>query len=122
MTSRRAGYSLFEVLLAFAIMAMILSVLLPRQTDMLRRIQAVDAQALAHDYAMSRLALATVVGPLNAGTTTDTYRAWTVTETIQNAPLGGTNLSAWTVRVVIEDATGTPLAEAQTQVVAHEQP
>jgi len=122
MRHRNAGYSLFEVLLAFAIMAMILSVLLPRQTDMLTRMRNVDAQALAQDYAMSRIALLSISEPLLPGTMTDSYRSWTVVEDITSMSIAGTELTALNIKINVQDRRGTVLAEVETQVVPDDQP
>ncbi|WP_339691991.1 prepilin-type N-terminal cleavage/methylation domain-containing protein [Celeribacter baekdonensis] len=51
--SKRAGYSLFEVLIAFAIMTMVLSALIPGQATLLRRSQDAADRVLAMDYAIS---------------------------------------------------------------------
>ena len=117
MRSRTAGYSLFEVLLAFAIMAMILSVLLPRQTDMLSRIRNIEDRALAQDFAMSRLALLSIAVPLLPATTTDSYRAWTVIENIESSVIHDTDLIALILQVTIQNQRGTVLAKVQTQVI-----
>ncbi|MEQ6204728.1 prepilin-type N-terminal cleavage/methylation domain-containing protein [Sulfitobacter sp. HNIBRBA2951] len=122
MKPAKAGYSLFEVLLAFAIMAMILSVLLPRQTDMLTRLRNIEDRALALDYAMSRLDMLSIVAPLLPSATTDTYRTWTVTENIESTLIAGSDLTALHVEVTVQDQRGTMLATAQMQVIPDEQP
>lgn len=71
----RRGYSILEVLIAFAVMSMTLAVLLPGQTMLLGRAATAADRALAHDYALSRLEQARVFGT-SAGS--DTYRDWQI--------------------------------------------
>lgn len=112
---------MFEVLIAFAVMTMILSVLLPRQTDMLARMRAVDDRALALDYAMSRLDMLHVTA-LQPGQTTETYRAWSVTQGVISGTLQGAQLQVMDVRIEVTDARGTLLAQIETQMIPNEQP
>jgi prepilin-type N-terminal cleavage/methylation domain-containing protein len=56
MNSRRAGYSLLEVLIAFAIMSLVLAVLLPGQSRLLGRAVSANETLLARDYAESLIA------------------------------------------------------------------
>jgi type II secretory pathway pseudopilin PulG len=53
---RRAGYSLFEVLIAFAVMTMVLAVILPRQAGLLARASSIETRLAAQDAALSHLA------------------------------------------------------------------
>lgn len=76
--SLRAGYSLFEVLLAFAIMTLVLATLLPGQASLLRRVSEGPAQILAHDYALSLLAELGVSQPIRYGKSNSIYRNWQV--------------------------------------------
>lgn len=84
MTRRRAGYSLFEVLLSFAIMSMVLAVILPRQSGLLGRVALIDERHLAHDYALSRLDRLGLSDPLTPGIITQYYRGWRVTQSISD--------------------------------------
>lgn len=66
MSSSR-GYSVFEVLIAFAIMSLVLSALIPGQARLLARASSGDQELLALDYAQSRLAQLGVSEPLEPG-------------------------------------------------------
>ena len=74
----KAGYSLFEVLIAFAIMTMVLSVMLPGQAQLVKRAKEQDQLLLAHDYALSRLAHIGISEPIDLGRWEETYRDWEV--------------------------------------------
>ena len=54
MTSSRAGFSLLEVLIAFAVMAAVLGALVPGQAAMAARTGEAAERLLAADYALSR--------------------------------------------------------------------
>lgn len=106
---------MFEVLLAFAVMAMVLAAVLPRQSHLLGRVAQVDERQLAQDYALSRLDRLGVADALRAGVTVEDYRDWQVsldqTETrlpdLPNAPM-------LRVVVTVESASGTSLARVET--------
>ena len=51
-----AGYSLFEVLIAFAVMAFVLAALLPGQVRFIAQANDASDSLLAQDFAYSRLA------------------------------------------------------------------
>ena len=53
-TSSRAGFSLLEVLIAFAVMAAVLGALVPGQAAMAARTGEAAGRLLAADYALSR--------------------------------------------------------------------
>ena len=84
MTPQREGFSLFEVLIAFAILSLVLGALIPGQAQLLTRATNSDTQALAQEYALSRSAALGILSPLQLGTKEGIYRDWTITEeTIQ---------------------------------------
>ena len=85
----RSGYSLFEVLVAFAVMAVVLAVLLPGQLAMIQRTDLSAKRALAQEYALSRLEIARVTE--NWPTGRETYRRWTLDWT-QEARAGSRSL------------------------------
>ena len=90
--NHRSGYSLFEVLLAFTILAMVLAVLLPGQSNLLRRANDAPARLLALDYAASRLAAIGVETAPQPGNTEYRYRDWLVQTEIKNDATNITNL------------------------------
>lgn len=122
MSHKRAGYSLFEVLVAFAIMTMVLGVLLPRQAQMLGRTTQIEERLVAQDFAMSRMALLGVVKPYVVGSTSDSYREWTVVQEIEPTTLAGTEIEVLNVTVTIQNNRDVVLAIVETQVVNVEQP
>lgn len=89
----RAGYSLFEVLIAFAIMSLVLSALLPGQTRLLERVQSADEQVLATDYAISLADLAVVTPPTQWRNATYDYRDWQVEQLVRQDVEGRPRIS-----------------------------
>ena len=76
-SSARAGFSLLEVLIAFAVMAAVLGALLPGQAAMAARMGEAAECLLAADYALSRLDALGVAEPVPAEAETD-YRGWKI--------------------------------------------
>jgi general secretion pathway protein I len=66
-TSRRAGFTLVEIIVALAILALSLSAILPAISDALWRTSEAEAQAEAASLARSLLAQAGTAVPLNNG-------------------------------------------------------
>ena len=114
--SRRAGSSLFEVLVAFAITALVLGALLPGQAAPLSRSQDGTERLLAQDHALSVLAGAGILWPVEPGTATKDARDWRVTRTIAPETIRGQPFHRIAVRV--EDVAGRRLAEVETLRVA----
>lgn len=114
MTPRRAGYSLFEVLIAFAIMTMVLTVLIPGQARLLSRVTGQDDRFLAQDYAYSRMAKIGVVAPIEEGTQTDNYRNWQITEDISETTLDDIDIRLFRISIKVHNQDGTLLANVQT--------
>ncbi|MEP4627164.1 MAG: type II secretion system protein [Tateyamaria sp.] len=109
--TRRAGYTLLEVLVAFAIMASILAVILPGQSQMLRQSSDAEITFLATDYAqslMDRLGVSEAIVP---GVQTDVYRDWRVA--IETRPLIDFE-SFFSVTISIEDERGRQIATTQS--------
>jgi Tfp pilus assembly protein PilV len=84
---KTAGYSLMEVMIAFAIMAIVLAALVPGQASLLRRAQVSDTALLAADYAASQLDLIGVSEPVFSGRRETRYRDWRIVETSATQPL-----------------------------------
>ena len=99
----RSGYSILEVLIAFAVMSMTLAVLLPGQTQLLGRAGTASERALAHDLALSRLE---AVPHLGIGPATEPYEDWRIEQVVED--LQGQRRV--TVRVM--SANGRVLADA----------
>ncbi len=117
--SYRAGYSLLEVLIAFAVMAMVLAVLIPGQAQLFSRASNGSDRVLALDYAASRLDTLGLAEPLQIGTGQTVYRAWRVTEEVREEMLSDPPLAV--LRIAIEVARvggGTPIARLETIRIA----
>lgn len=99
-----------EVLIAFAIMAMVLAALLPGQAGLLRRADAAEASLLAADLAASRLARAGIEAPLVTGRSEIEWRDWTIVEEVTEAPPVDGVLPVLAIRVEVFSETGTSLA------------
>ncbi|MEL7092176.1 MAG: hypothetical protein AAFN94_10630 [Pseudomonadota bacterium] len=103
----RSGYSIFEVLVAFAVMSMTLAVLVPGQTDLLGRSKDATEQALAQDLALSRLETVRVLG---VSASEEPYRDWRITTTIQPGP------ATEIVTVTVHSGAGRTLAQEARQI------
>lgn len=112
---RSAGYSLFEVMIAFAILSLVLSILVPGQTKLLSRATQVDQQLLALDFAYSRLDKLRVIAPLSLGQTTYEYRDWRIHQTVSRSlDLTDATASVVFVKLDIMSKSGKSIAEIQT--------
>ncbi|MFZ5963023.1 prepilin-type N-terminal cleavage/methylation domain-containing protein [Thalassococcus sp. BH17M4-6] len=111
--SRRAGYSLFEVLIAFAIMSMVLAVLLPRQTDLLTRAQNIDARLEAQDLALSHLALLGLDVPLEEGAYSEAQGDWTLHRDVTPVTLPDVDVPIVEVTITVHSERGQTLARLQ---------
>lgn len=84
--SRRAGYSLFETLLAFALLAAVLAVLLPGQSQLLKRFSRGSEAVLAQDYTHSLLDLIGLGETPQPRASQFAYRDWTISQDITAHP------------------------------------
>ena len=98
----RSGYSIMEVLIAFAVMSMTLAVLLPGQMQLLGRAGTAAERALAQDFAVSRIEYARVLGVADP---VEQYGDWRIEQAV-NEEAGARRV---TVRVL--RANGQTLAE-----------
>lgn len=105
----REGYSVFEVLIAFAIMAMVLAVLIPGQARMVSRATEADDAVLAQDLAISRMTSWGIVRVIEFGETTSSHGDWQVIEVVTP---DGDGLARITVDVL--SANGSRLARLIT--------
>lgn len=76
--SSRSGFSLFEVLIAFAILSLVLVALIPGQAQHLARAAQADQQTLAFDFALSKSAELGITAPLVIEQRETNYRNWIV--------------------------------------------
>lgn len=127
--SLRAGYSLLEVLVAFAILTMVLTVLLPGKTALLTRLPEMEERFLAYDYALSRLARLEAEGftsEMQPAEVREAYRGWQVVTQIEYLPLGPESFTALApsgsqyVRLavaILSDPAGSTLATAERLIL-----
>lgn len=106
--SARAGYSLFEVLVAFAVMTAVLAVLLPGQSRLLGRAAGSEDRVLAKDVALSELDRIGLDLPLEPGEESRAYRNWTVTHRLSPLPPPDEGLM---ILIEITDASDRLLAQ-----------
>lgn len=109
MKVNQAGYSVFEVLIAFVIMAMVLTALIPGQARLLLRASEANGAVLAQDLAASRMAHWGMSTPLEVGETLTVHGEWDVIETITPAGDG-----LVTIDVQVLSARGSMLASLAT--------
>lgn len=107
-----AGYSLLEVLIAFAIMSLVLSAVIPGQAKVLSRASDKDDAVLAYDYALSKIAAVGYDVPLEVGAVQSEYRDWLVEMTQE--PIEGPELAIELLRieVVVKNRSGRQIAIA----------
>ncbi len=111
MKQSRAGYSLFEVLIAFAILAIVLSILIPGQARYLTRAKSSQERFLAMDYAQSVLERSGLSDPLDSADERFTYRNWQITRQVEPLPGSPSQLR---VMVEVRNAAGKALATLNT--------
>jgi len=111
----RAGYSLFEVLIAFTVMTMVLAVLIPGQAEQLSRVEATKTHLLAQDYALSRLAALGVADPVVPGSRQENYGGWSVEWQIAPTTVPGLTEGGFAqVQIRIADHNGQTLFTTET--------
>ncbi|MGB3317050.1 MAG: type II secretion system protein [Albidovulum sp.] len=111
--SRSAGYSLLEVLVAFAIMSIVLATILPGQSRMLRAAARYEEKLMAEDYAISRLERLGLSDQITPGTTQDTYRDWTVITRVETRPGVAEGSDLWWAVVTVERTDGEIIGTAE---------
>lgn len=113
--SARAGYSLLEVLIAFAIMSMTLAVVLPGQAQLFSRTAEADTRFLAADFAMSVLEQLGTSEPITVGRTVHTYKNWEVAIVVDEGSIAdATALPVYNIEVTVSEIGGRFLAELNT--------
>ena len=113
-TSPRAGFSLLEVLIAFAVMAAVLGALVPGQAAMAARTGEAAERLLAADTALSRLDALGVAEPVPAATET-VYRDWRIAIASEPATLpAAPDWPLLRITVTVRTAGGAVLAEVST--------
>lgn len=107
----QAGYSLFEVLIAFAVMALVLAALLPGQVRFIAQANDASDALLAQDFAYSRLARLGLSEPAIQGVNEYAYGPWQVRETAEEVldPALG-----YMIEVAISSRSGQQLAVAHS--------
>lgn len=94
-----AGYSLIEVLIAFAVMALVLGTLVPGQTLLAEAATRPEERLLMQDYARSLIEIARLqddpLGGIPAG-----YRGWKVEADFTDEEIEGATLRTMIVRLI----------------------
>ncbi|MBY5934926.1 type II secretion system GspH family protein [Tateyamaria omphalii] len=83
MRSNASGFTILEVLVAFVIMALVVSMLLPGQGDMFARAQRSNEQLLAGDVMQSLVALERATGMDASERTLDLPLGWQMSRTVR---------------------------------------
>lgn len=113
--THRAGYSLFEVLIAFAVMSLVLAVLIPGQARQLAQVKQSESRLLAQEYALSRLAEMGVSQPVSIGTRRETYGDWTIDWDVTPTTIAPLSESAFgLIRVEVLNQAGHTLFSTET--------
>lgn len=112
--TKRAGYSLFEVLIAFVIMTMVLAALIPGQARLLGSAGVQEERLLAHDYALSRITQMGVTEALVPGVFQDSYRNWQINTKVATGQATVSSLETMIITVTISDAKGRTLASVES--------
>lgn len=111
----RGGFSLIEVLVAFAVMSLLLVVLIPQQSYLYGRAASSADEVLANDFALSIIEPIGVVSAARPVQEQWDYRNWTVTLSITASELGTNDkIDTWVVQVVVLDGAGLELANITT--------
>ncbi|MHA6268371.1 prepilin-type N-terminal cleavage/methylation domain-containing protein [Aliiroseovarius sp. CAU 1755] len=114
----RAGYSLLEVLIAFAVMAVVLAVVLPGQSTQLRLAGKAQDRFLATSYAQSRLDQLGVTEELLVGHIRETYRDWEIEVNVSAVQGQSGSPEYYQVEIQIMDRAGRLLATHETVKVS----
>lgn len=109
--TRKTGYSLIEVIVAFAVMSAVLAVLIPGQAQLLGRVGTASERVLAQDYAFSILEEASVLD-VSPGDPPRQFRDWDIQ--VSRTELGEDRIE---VAVDIRAGNGAALARLSRQIV-----
>ena len=114
------GYSLIETLIAFAIMALVLSALLPGQAKLLGRASILETELLAMDYAISMLDTVGISKPVSIGNSQIEYRDWAIQYLAEDAVgFNGAN-KYLSITIKVQNGQGVDLAVASKVVLKDE--
>ena len=114
----RSGYSLFEVLVAFAITTMVIAVLIPGQATLLSRANAGQEELLAYDFALSRLTEQALGAPIEELSIQSSYDNWLVATSIVSVTDLAISNAQFRIEVLVSAKGGNELARAEMLVVA----
>lgn len=110
-TRTSPGYSLIEVLIAFAIMMMVLAALLPAQTNLLASSHNTEDRQLVAEYALSRLAPLGVTAPLIPSDASGVYQGkWKWSEAVTLNPSSSPEYPVFDIAISITTLHDAPLA------------
>lgn len=114
MTASSGGYSLLEVLVAFVVMSLVLSVLVPAQSHLLHRGGAEAQRLMAQDYAYGQLAAQGVSEPIQIGVFNYVHAEWQVSRRTELEHTGYGDVRVAVITIVVEDGNRNVLAREYT--------
>lgn len=114
MTARKAGYSLFEVLIAFTVMSLVLAAIIPGQAKFIRRNDMLIDGNLAYDFALSQLAKLGISEPINPGEKHWEYRDWIVSESITENRVSPLGAPIFYINISVKTPNNKTIARIQT--------
>lgn len=108
------GFSLFEILIAFTIMTVVLAAIIPGQARLLGRTVTEESRLLAQDYAFSLISELELEEPPEVSSEQRAYRQWTVVTDIRPVSADVFVKPVVSISVRILSLTGTELAYVET--------
>ena len=106
---KNAGYSLVEVLVAFAIMASVLTILIPGQTALIRQSNDVGSKLTAQEIALSHLARIGTEVPLDIGAYETQIGSFRLKHHVNQMQFSETDLDQLEIIVTVESSAGREL-------------
>ncbi len=113
---RRAGYSLLEVLIAFAVMSLVLSAVVPNQALLLSLASDQEQKVLALDFAVSISERLGIDAPIKLGVSETTYGDWRVQTIVESYGASDYLPDLAQAHITISGADGRLLATLKTLV------
>jgi len=110
--NNRSGNSLFEVLIAFAIMSMVLVALIPNQSSLLARSTDQNNTSLAYEYLLSKQAEILTNPASNTSSQTHIYWDWHINYEVSPS---STHDQIFKAHLIASSATGKEITDLSFQ-------